>query len=302
MKKWKMRPLPFRLRMAARNKEGAPTPNPIGRVDPFTLFLGVAVGIAIIAIASTLHGQGIPKPTPFDLVQSVQRAVIPARAIASNADFQTAKPSSKPTPLPHDGEKLIALTFEDGPHATVTERILDALEKNDAVATFFVVGKRVELLPDIVQDAASRGHEIGNQGYNNKNFAQMSVKAARKDLQTTSKLIEETCKQAPAVIRPPEGAIDDDLAVKLGEQFVLWTADSEDAVSRDPRAVVDTVMGTVGDRAIIRLHDVYRSSADAVELLLPRLKREGYRFVTVSELLALERADGKTVKRIYPTP
>ena len=194
-----------------------------------------------------------------------------------------------------DAGKVIALTFDDGPHKTQTDEILAVLDKFQVKATFFPIGENIELHPEIIQRVCEAGHEIGNHTYTHANVSKLSEEALRKEIEDTAKLLKEQCGVTPVLFRPPGGDISDS-AVKLvnemGYRYVLWSwkLDTRDWAAVPVDKVVNTVLNNVGDGNIVLFHDyvVGKSpTAKALEILIPALQEQGYRFVTVSQLADL---------------
>ena len=189
---------------------------------------------------------------------------------------------------PNVGERpMIALTFDDGP-SIHTERILDVLEEYNARATFFVVGNRVESRQDIVIRAFNMGSEIAGHSWSHRNFSRLSEETILEDLAMTNAIIEYVLGTTVPFFRPPYGIVNGrvvDSAYAFGYSIVNWTADTLDWRYRDADIVYNTVMNLARDGAIILLHDIHETTADAMERAIPSLIARGYRLVTVSEML-----------------
>ncbi|WP_054954793.1 polysaccharide deacetylase family protein [Paenibacillus dakarensis] len=202
----------------------------------------------------------------------------------------------KPIQLPLDPKgKYVALTFDDGPNPKVTPRVLKTLEKYDAKATFFMLGVQVEYYPNLAKKVAEAGHEIGSHSKSHPNLANMSLYEVRKQLTDASKQIEAATGAKPTLFRPPYGAMNDAVKKVTTEQktpIILWSVDSLDWKSRNAQAVNKVVMRDVRPGSIILMHDIHRSTADALPQMLKSLKKQGYQFVTVSQLLSLNKSKG----------
>lgn len=185
--------------------------------------------------------------------------------------------------------KRVALTFDDGPHPSKTEKILDLLEKYDVRATFFVVGENAAALPDLVLREAADGHEIGNHTYHH---AKLSTCAEIADeIGKTSDIIEKITGSRPKLLRPPEGVYCEstiDLARLCGCDIVLWNVDTRDWAKESTESIVNNIKSNVRSGSIILFHDFTGKNThtlDALEIIIPYLKEYGYEFVTVSELM-----------------
>ncbi|MER2120902.1 MAG: polysaccharide deacetylase family protein [Solibacillus sp.] len=182
-------------------------------------------------------------------------------------------------------DKKIALTFDDGPHPKVTRQILKTLEKYDAKATFFVVGQEVKEHPEILKAVYNAGHEIGNHTFNHEKLTTLSPEEIKQQIQSTDTLIKSTIGQRATVFRPPYGSYDETITDQLNVPNVLWTIDTLDWKHRDPEKTVLAVKERAKDGSIILMHDIHQATADALDEVLAPLQKQGYEFVTVSELL-----------------
>lgn len=196
-------------------------------------------------------------------------------------------------------EKLIALTFDDGPDATTTLQILDLLAKYDAKATFFVVGRRAERFPDVVKREALEGHEIANHTYTHMYFnRKVSASAIAGELEKTSNTLTELTGQKCRWFRPPGGFYNDTVvrvAKERGYTLILWSwhQDTRDWISPGVGKIVRKVLNNARNGDIVLLHDHVSGANQTVAALgqiLPELRDRGYRMVTVSELLRHKRS------------
>lgn len=179
---------------------------------------------------------------------------------------------------------MVALTFDDGPNPEYTGRILDALATNDARATFFVVGTNAESYPQTLRAIAMSGNEIGNHTYSHANLTKLDSSQVEQEVDKVNRAVKAATGDIATVIRPPYGAYNGSVLEQLEQPVVLWDLDTEDWDSRDAQTIVDNIIGNLDDGDIILMHDIYASTAEAVELLLPRLKEMGYEVVSVSEM------------------
>ena len=183
-----------------------------------------------------------------------------------------------------DPEKpMIALTFDDGPGPRTME-LLAALEEHGARATFFMQGVNVERYGDAVRKMTEIGCELGNHSYNHPNLAKMDAAEISKQIGKTNTLLAEASGQKATVLRPPFGAISEELKKNAGMPLILWSIDTLDWKTRNAQATINAVMNNVSDGDIILMHDVHTQSVDAALELIPKLQEKGYQLVTVSEL------------------
>lgn len=200
----------------------------------------------------------------------------------SKTTESTTEKTTKKYINPND--KLIALTFDDGPYSPVTEKILDTLEENGAVATFFVVGNRVNEYSSSVKRASDMGCEIGSHTYSHKALTRISTDEMKSELSKTNDVVSKITGKEIKTMRPPEGAVNDTVKSTINYPMILWSVDSMDWKYREMNADYNNVVNSVFDGSIVLMHDLYDATADAVAKFVPELVSQGYKFVTVSEL------------------
>jgi len=181
------------------------------------------------------------------------------------------------------GKKLVALTFDDGPVAGSTERLLDVLREKDVRATFFVLGLMVERWPEVLRREVAEGHEVGNHTMNHKNFNRLGRGAQDFEIASARELIEGLTGQVVKYLRPPYGLVNGAVR-ESGAATVLWSVDPQDWKERDSGVIRGRVVSAVHDGAIIIMHDIYGSTVEAVPGIIDDLRAAGYEMVTVSEL------------------
>ena len=197
--------------------------------------------------------------------------------------------------------KLCALTFDDGPDTVKTALVLDRLEKHGIVATFFVVGQRLDDgTAATVKRAVSLGCEIENHSWNYESLAGKSEDEIKKLVDDTSKAIKKYTGKKPAFFRPPNLAVNANVFAAVDLPFAGgvvgndWKGQGTNAESRAKR-----VLAGMRDGAVILLHDVQpdpHPTPEALDILIPELKARGYEFVTVRELFrrrGVKPASGK---------
>ena len=185
----------------------------------------------------------------------------------------------------------IALTFDDGPHLKYTEEILDILKEFEIKATFFVIGSNAEANPDIIKREIEEGHEIGNHTYSHIFLKKDNYPKLRYEIMKTDSILYEISEYKPRLFRPPGGIFDDvtkEAIKKLEYDVVLWTVDTKDWAHTPAAGICDNVLNNVKSGDIILFHDYVSGCSptpEALRIIIPKLKEEGFTFVTVSELL-----------------
>lgn len=180
-------------------------------------------------------------------------------------------------------KKYIALTFDDGP-SSFTDRLLDCLEANQAKATFFMVGKEIEYFSDQVKRMETLGCELGNHTYSHADLTTLAPEDMSAEIAGVDELLTELTGHGATVVRPPYGSVNSSVKETVGTPMILWSIDTLDWESQDPQKIVDTTLSQVEDGSIILMHDIFSTTVDAAEILIPQLKKQGYEMVTVHEL------------------
>ena len=186
--------------------------------------------------------------------------------------------------------KRIALSFDDGPHPRFTPIILDLLDRYGIKATFFMIGRNVESYPVVAKEVMARGHEIGNHTFSHPHMRAVSEKELLWEIEQTEKILADNGIPRPRLFRPPEGFRSEGQVKKLadaGYTTVIWSLDTNDWQGRASKEIVSVVLGGVRGGDILLFHDYTsrKNTITALEELIPRLIKDGYEFVTVSELL-----------------
>lgn len=202
-----------------------------------------------------------------------QPVVAPAKAVSAQGNIDPAKP-------------MVALTFDDGP-GNYEDRILAALQKYNAKATFFYVGSQAEKYPSTVKRMADAGMEIANHSYKHENLPKLSQAGIETSLSKTNSILRKLSGQSVSLVRPPYGATGGSVKSALastGQPSILWNIDTLDWKTKNTHNTVNVVLTQVKDGDVILMHSIYKQTAEATEQIIPALKERGYQLVTVSEL------------------
>ncbi len=267
------------------------------------------------------------------MISASRRFVVPAFALLaafSVVHAQDAAPLASPaaspvantaaTPKPPKtvwsdvrvSQPYIALTFDDGPHPFLTPRLLDTLKAKGIHATFFCVGQNAKEYPGILKRAVAEGHEIANHSWSHPNFAKMSDEAVKSELNRTSDAIEAATGKRPTLMRPPYGSFTKAQGKwfhdELGFTVVLWDVDPDDWRDPGPAVVEDRVLNgwkeSTGVRhgSIVLSHDIHKGTVEAEPEIIDKLIEKGYKFVTVSELIAMNEPEPVPTPKPSATP
>ncbi|MBQ8850388.1 MAG: polysaccharide deacetylase family protein [Clostridia bacterium] len=189
------------------------------------------------------------------------------------------------------GQKRVALTFDDGPHPRYTAQILSILEEYGVTATFFIIGVNAENYPESLRMIAESGCEIGNHTYSHVRIDRMSGDAIEEEILRCEQVIYSMTGKRPTLFRPPEGRIPKNLlsiSTKLDYNVVLWSIDTLDWSHNPSDKICSAVIDNLNGGDIILMHDYVsgkNTTCDALRVFIPKLLSMGYEFVTVSELI-----------------
>jgi peptidoglycan/xylan/chitin deacetylase (PgdA/CDA1 family) len=204
-----------------------------------------------------------------------------------------------------ENQKVVALTFDDGPWEGSTEKILEILKQNDIKATFYMVGLQLQKNPEIARRVAVAGHAIGNHTWRHP-IADLDTPTAAEEVGNTARLIYQTTGVRTNLFRPPGGNLTGELVPYAQRQkysINLWSVESNDYYVSAP-LIVDNVLQGVKPGGVVLMHDGggdRTATVQALPQIIAALRRQGYRFVTVPELLTLS-AKATAIARSSPPP
>ncbi len=190
--------------------------------------------------------------------------------------------------------KRVALTFDDGPDSVYTPQILDILRKEKVKATFFIIGERAKLFPDVVKRMAKEGHIIGNHSMTHPNIIKLNNQQTAKEIKDCENVVNSLAGYLPALFRSPYGSLDPEKVQEIGKlkvKIIAWNVDSLDWKSLTAEQVKTNILENVREGSIILQHssgseeENLTGSVAALKDVIKILKKEGYKFVTVPELL-----------------
>ena len=202
----------------------------------------------------------------------------------------TAKPKYSPS------DKLIALTFDDGPRSSTTNRVLDLLEQNGGVATFFLVGYNIPDNAEVIKRAAAMGCSIGNHTKDHKILTKCSADTVKAQVNGVNSLLRDMGVE-PTLFRAPGGAFKG-VKDQIGMPLIQWSIDTEDWKFKDAshkgrsaeertadlNRIADMVFSQAKGGSIVLMHDIYDFTADLCEIVIPGLVERGFKLVTVDQL------------------
>jgi len=283
----------------------------------YRLLLGCAA-----ALTSTVAFATQPTPAAKRAIPVRTSEQTPKLSASPNVQKEAA-PKASPAPKEpaitfnsvHVDGPYIAMTFDDGPSAALTPKLLDLLAARNIKATFFVIGQNVAEYPEIVARAAREGHEIASHSWSHPNLAKMSQESVRSQMQRTDDAIKNTTGKSPTLLRPPYGSITERekrwIHDEFGYDIILWDVDPLDWKRPGSAAVRNRIVKETRPGSIVLAHDIHPGTVEAMPSTFDELEAKGFKFVTVSELLAMAtpetphpkaEAVEKTTAKAAPSP
>lgn len=261
----------------------------------------VGVGIAVLALPLLhlfgwhLGGAKPPKPAaarqPVDVYwQRAQREVYRSTVDLLEQDRNESRQGIRYRKLMRGdpSARVVALTFDDGPHPNYTPKLLAILDKYHVKATFFVVGKMAERYPNLIRAENSAGDLVANHTYHHLNLTKIPEDQANVEWRACSDVIESIIHKAPRFCRPPGGDYNANVinaASGSGMTTVLWTDDPGDYASPGDKTIETRVLGRMDNGAIILLHDGVQETVDVLPKIIESLQRRGFSFETVDKMV-----------------
>ena len=187
-------------------------------------------------------------------------------------------------------KKVIAFTFDDGPNNATTTKLLDGLSELDAKVTFFVLGSRVSNNAELIKRAYMEGNDIGSHTYSHRNLLKLNDKEIKDEINNTNDAIKNVIGVEPIYIRPPYGNTNEHIKSLTTMHTICWNIDSNDWRTKDRNKIKNQIVNDAKDGSIVLVHDIYEESVEGALLAMRELKKEGYEFVTISEMIQLKNA------------
>jgi peptidoglycan/xylan/chitin deacetylase (PgdA/CDA1 family) len=243
-------------------------------------------------------------------LESVRGPAAPVRT-APNREYRTPSVQG-PVPRNPDGEfssafgrdagvtftrvpvagKYVAITFDDGPHPQNTPRLLDILRARNVKATFYVIGRSVDLYPQIVRRTVAEGHEMGNHSQTHRLLSKLGDAELRNEMTRCRDAVRRAAGVTMRTMRPPYGGLTQRQRELVHDEFgyptILWSVDPLDWKRPGPSVVASRMLSGASPGGILLAHDLHAQTVDAMPATLDGLLRRGYRFVTVSQLIAMK--------------
>jgi peptidoglycan-N-acetylglucosamine deacetylase len=199
------------------------------------------------------------------------------------------------TTLPSE-DKIVALTFDDGPDDKYTNDVLQILKEFDIKATFFVIGKNIKTYPRFMEQIINEGHAIGNHTWSHVNLTDLSASQIKKELDKTNQILKKEFGVETDLVRPPFGAMDErtlKVLTDLGFHTFKWSVDTRDWAGTDSSAIIQNVRDNVKPGGVVLQHSAggkggnLDNTLEALPVIISDLKEKGYQFVTLPEMLQI---------------
>ncbi len=228
-------------------------------------------------------------PTAATVTPSPTLSPAGPTTVQTVADYPTEKAiSSWPT-----GRKLIALTFDDGPHPTITPKMIELLTSKNAKGTFFCLGRSLSAYPTVAQKYLTQPcAEVANHTWTHPQLTKCTADKIKSELQRTNEAAKNATGKMPVLMRPPYGsnnARSNSITREVGLIPITWSIDTNDWRKRSPEEMTAQILNEASDGSIILMHDRYESVLPVVSTVIDKLRAQGYSFVTVSEMLSYPR-------------
>jgi peptidoglycan/xylan/chitin deacetylase (PgdA/CDA1 family) len=261
------------------------------------------VAALLVAACQSAHTQPSQKPQVISVPQDEMSRTPGVTSTSSTPENSSAGMQAPAGETTSGGKRAsfnscnvdgpyIALTFDDGPHATLTPKLLDILKEKGIKVTFFVLGECVAANPAVLQRAAAEGHEIGNHSWDHKAFTKVGAAGVASEINQTNAVIENAIGKKPTLVRPPYGATNSAITKRLNEEFglkvIMWDVDPLDWKVRNSEHVQSEILKGTKAGSIVLSHDIHPTTVAAMSDTIDALKEKGFKFVTVSELIAMD--------------
>lgn len=263
------------------------------------MYLSIWLGIVLAGGQSGCNSWQTNNPAPTRVIQ--ERPAVPAPKVVDgrNPDFyqipKVPRAGARVTynSVPVNGP-YVALTFDDGPHPVHTPRLLNILAEKNVKATFYVLGSNAKAYPAIIRRILAEGHEIGNHTWNHPALSKLTSDQVSSQMARTDQIVREvTGGYRMRTMRPPYGATNDRVKQQCYNQFgyptILWSVDPEDWKKPGVSVVANRLVNGARSGGILLVHDIHESSISSMPAAVEGLLAKGFKFVTVSQLINLER-------------
>jgi len=247
----------------------------------------------LLAASATLAAPWLAGPAPAQQAPVPPAITLPGEITRGEQATITRVLSARP---------VVAMTFDDGPHPSLTPQLLDILAERQIRATFYMIGSRIPRQPELTRRVAAAGHEIGNHTWSHPSLSGLGDAAILSELDRTTQVIFDTVGRPPVTMRPPYGNLNgrQRLMVFRARNLptVLWSVDPQDWRRPGAGVVASRIVTASHPGAVILAHDIQSGTVSAMPSTLDTLIARGYQFVTVSELIGWPRWDRRRIRLV----
>ena len=255
--------------------------------------------LAAADVSTPMSVDQVRRAVPFEDVTAQKPKDVP-NPITRQFNTPSALPTTPPAGVRvsynsvKTDQKILAMTFDDGPHPSLTPKLLDILKERNIKCTFFLIGRQVKMYPDIVRRIVAEGHELGNHTWTHCSLTSRSDAQIRSEMQQSADAVYEVAGVRPQLMRPPYGAINsrikDMIFSEFGYATIMWSVDPMDWRRPGVSVVTSRLVNGAHPGAIMLAHDIHPPTIQAMPAMFDQLIAKGYQFVTVSQLMNLEKA------------
>lgn len=202
--------------------------------------------------------------------------------------------------ISEESERLVALTFDDGPKKGKTDKMLDMLKEKGVKATFFLIGAQVEENAELVKRMAEEGHQIGIHTYTHVDLACLSEAKQKEEIKKSEEAIKAVIDSDEFLLRPPFGETNRTLEKWVDRPMIFWSMDTLDWTGKSAAKIIQETIEDIHDGDIILMHDISDHGVEGAAGIIDELQRMGYTFLTVDQLFAyrgIELEDGGSYRR-----
>ena len=274
-------------------------------VQPSTVNAGNTVNTLSQTGSGEMQSQQLPNAGAEQMSSNVENGQPDGTDSETTADPAVGAKAFDDLP-PSAENPVIALTFDDGPSTALTPQLLDTLKEKNVKATFFLLGTQVDNTDAaIVQRIVAEGHEIANHSYSHATLTDISQEKVKEEIQKTNDAIFRAANVYPTLLRPPTGAYSKavlDIAGSFNLPVIHWSYQScpSDWIAENQNKdfIANYVVENAGNGHLVLLHDIHQATVEAIPAMIDGLLAKGYRFGTVSEVMAYNK-DGFEAGKIY---
>lgn len=279
----------------------------------FGIMLGTQAGCSVFKrdIAPQDAVAEVRRPFETQLAQMPDRETSTQPAIGKQMNRSSSLPTVPPSTvgISYSQVKIdrpvLAMTFDDGPHPSLTPKLLDILKERNVKATFFLVGRNIKAYPAIVKRIIAEGHEIGNHTWTHASLTTRSDSQIRDELKRSDDALMEVAGYKTHLIRPPYGAINTRIKEMMFSEFglttIMWSVDPQDWRRPGVSVVTSRLVNGAHNGAIMLSHDIHPPTIQAMPGMFDQLIAKGYQFVTVSQLINLEKSSAPVSMVVRPS-